>query len=192
MPLIYTKCSCSCSCSFRYSVSYGITCQALSAPCHALHPAGGTVWQTQVEEIKTVLMNHAFTGRASNQSNTLCCHWTALLTHLFISLSICNSPSASIVLLPPLVLSLCRQCYRLHLCFHYTALFPMPALKLCLAVCHQWALLRQRESTGWSSAPLVVSLSCKGKLVDLGNSWQPSQILNIKIPQVELEINTNR
>ena len=38
---------------------------------------------------------------------------------------------------------------------------------------------------------LLVRLSCYGSLLTWEIFWQPSHILNIKIPQVELEINTN-
>lgn len=86
--------------------------------------------------------------------------------------------------------------HRLHLCFHYTALFSFAELKLCLAVCHHSVLLPQQPDR--VNRLLCLILCSVGsytvmlrKLVDSGNSWQPSQILNIKILQAELEINTN-
>lgn len=144
-------------------------------------------------------MNHEFPQKKCNNSNTPPCHQNCAINTFFSSLhrSASNdSSSASIFLLLSLLLSLCKTVYRLHLCFHYTALFSIAGLKLCLAVCHHSALLpKQPESVDRLLRLILCSVSCQTvmlrKLVDLENSWQPSQILDIKTRQVDLEINTN-
>lgn len=98
---------------------------------------------------------------------------TALLTHFFISLSICKkwlSPSASIFLLPSLLLSLCRQCTD-YICAFITQLY-FPSLSwncvLLFAIIRLYYRSSQRVSTGcsiWSSALVVVRLSCYGSLL---------------------------
>lgn len=137
--------------------------------------------------------------RRSNKSNTPPCHQNCAINKFFhlsidlqeMTLSLCLDLSSAVS--PPLPL---QTVYRLHLCFHYTALFSIAELKLCLAVCHHSALLlKQPESVNRLLRLILCSGGCKTvmlrKLVDLGNSWQTSHILNIKILQVELEINTN-
>lgn len=74
---------------------------------------------------------------------------TALLTHFFISsidlrvmtLSLCLYLSSA-VSPPPL-----QTVYRLHLCFHYTALFSIAELKLRLAVRHHSPLLPEQPES---------------------------------------------
>lgn len=89
-------------------------------------------------------------NRKRYKSTTPPCHpKTALLTHFFISsidlrvmtLSLCLYLSSA-VSPPPL-----QTVYRLHLCFHYTALFSIAELKLRLAVRHHSPLLPEQPES---------------------------------------------
>lgn len=89
-------------------------------------------------------------NRKRYKSTTPPCHpKTALLTHFFISsidlrvmtLSLCLYLSSAVSPLP------LQTVYRLHLCFHYTALFAIAELKLRLAVRHHSPLLPEQPES---------------------------------------------
>lgn len=89
-------------------------------------------------------------NRKRYKSTTPPCHpKTALLTHFFISsidlrvmtLSLCLYLSSAVSPLP------LQAVYRLHLCFHYTALFAIAELKLRLAVRHHSPLLPEQPES---------------------------------------------
>lgn len=89
-------------------------------------------------------------NRKRYKSTTPPCHpKTALLTHFFISsidlrvmtLSLCLYLSSAVSPLP------LQTVYRLHLCFHYTALFSIAELKLRLAVRHHSPLLPEQPES---------------------------------------------
>lgn len=103
-------------------------------------------------------------NRKRYKSNTPPCHpKTALLTHFFISsidlrvmtLSLCLYLSSAVSALP------LQTVYRLHLCFHYTALFSIAELKLRLAVRHHSPLLpEQPESVNRLLRLILGSAAC--------------------------------
>lgn len=138
--------------------------------------------------------------RKSNNSNTPPHHQNCTINTFFSSLyRSARDDSLPLPLLffcRLLLLSLRRQRSD-YICAFITQLyFPRADLKLCLAVCHHSALLPQQpESVNRLLRLILCSGGCQTvmlwTLVDLGNSWQPSQIINVKILQVELEINTN-
>lgn len=118
-----------------------------------------------------------------NNSNTTLCHRNWAINKFFhlsidlqeITLSVYLYPSSAVS--PPLPL---QTVYRLHLRFHYTALFSIAELKLCLAVCHHSALLpKQPDSVNRLlllilCALSVVRLSCYGSLLtwEIPGSYQ--------------------
>lgn len=102
-------------------------------------------------------------NRKRYKSNTPPCHpKNCAINNFFISsidlrvmpLSLCLYLSSAVSPLP------LQTVYRLHLCFHYTALFSIAELKLCLAVRHHSPLLPEQPESVNRLLRLILGSCC--------------------------------